>query len=204
MTVLLLSAGEATRLGDLAPGGCKAAARVNDRQMIDWTWEALGRPTVVCRSKHLGAISKAIDTVVVDEGGGPAFALDRALQKVQPTGPVTVVYADTWVPEWGVPTDPEFCGVAAARGGRKWDVVEDGLVAYRHVAEGEAALVCIGLYRFADPQHLAVAVKDALVNAPSGEVGMGDVVNTYGLPFAPVLGWQDVGDLLAVSRWRPL
>lgn len=204
MTVLLLSAGNATRLGDSAPEGCKAAAMVNDRQMLDWTWEAFGRPIVVCRGKHLKVISKSIDTVVVDEGGGPAFALGKALAKVQPTDSVTVVFADTWVPEWGVPRDPEFCGVAAAKGGRSWDVVEDGLVAYRHVADSEAALVCIGLYRFADPQALKDAVDKALVNAPSGEVGMGDVVNTYGLPFVPVLGWQDVGDPLALARWRPL
>lgn len=206
MTVLLLSAGRATRLGDLAPSGCKAAMKVGDRTMIDWVWETFDeRPVVVCRPEHGSVISKEIPTVTTDEGGGPAVAVAKALAAgaIEGEAPVTIIYADTWIPVWGIPHEPEFCGVAAGFAGRAWDVVEGGTVTYRHVTE--AALVCIGLYRFTDSGALADAVGKAMANAEANaEVGMGDVVNAYGLPFVPVLGWQDTGDQLALARWRPL
>lgn len=196
MTSIMLSAGRATRLG----GGCKAMKLVGGRTMHEW-WRRthLDKPTVVCRSEDAASIPGP--SIVCDEGGGPAFALRAALALV--AEPVTVVYADTWVP--AVPHEDEFCGVAAARGPRSWDVVEDGLVAYRHVDADEAALVAIGLYRFADVERLGKCVDEAINGRTIGaEVGLADVVNLYGLPFVPVVGWQDVGDPQALARWRHL
>lgn len=193
----MLSAGRATRLD----GVCKAMNLVGGRTMYEW-WRRcqLTKPTVVCRSEHARSIPGP--TIICDEGGGPAFALRAALALVT-EGPVTVTYADTWVP--AVPHDTEFCGVAAARGPRSWDVVEDGLVAYRHVDEAEAALVAVGLYRFADVDRLTKCIDEAIGRRTIGaEVGLADVVNAYGLPFVPVLGWQDVGDPQAIARWRHL
>lgn len=200
MTTLMLSAGEATRLGDLAPGGCKAMTVVGGRTMIDWWTELAGEtPTVVCRSSHLAVIDDTVPTVVCDDGGGAARALNAGLTACKPDEPVTVVYADTFVSV--VPNGSEWCAVDAAQGGRAWDIVEDGLVYYGDLPPEEMALVCVGLYRFAETDRLDVAVTHALAQA-DGEVGMADVVNFYGLPFVPVAGWQDVGDPEALARWR--
>lgn len=198
MTALMLSAGKATRLN----GACKAAAVIGRRPMHEW-WHRvlLERITVVCRSEHADALPT--QTIVCDDGGGPAVALATALESplVDSDRPLTVIFGDTWVP--ACPLADEFCGVAAAGGGRSWDVIEDGLLAYRHVDDGEAALVAIGLYRFARPDDLRTVLDKVIADAhPTAEVGMADVVNAYGLPFVPVTGWQDVGDFDARRRWR--
>lgn len=204
MTTLLLSAGNATRLGERAPGGCKAMTEVGGRTIIDWWSDVDPGLQVVCRREHAGVLPTAANPVYCDDGGGAAVAVKAAL----PTeGPVTVVYADTWLPSWQVPKGVDWCAVAAASGGRKWDVVEDGLVAYRDVEPGEAALVCIGLYRFADVDRLEWALQEAIGMAQffgGGEAGMADVVNAYGCTFRPVVGWQDVGDPRALSQWKAL
>lgn len=200
MTALLLSAGQATRLDGLAPGGCKAMTIVGGWTMLDRWGGLLGdRPTVVCRSEHLPVLPDDVDTVVCDEGGGPARALAKGLGVCDPEEPVTVAFADTWLMD--LPPEPEWCLVAAARGGRAWDVVEDGFVAY--FDPGATSLVCVGAYRFASLLTLQMAVTLALKDA-EGEVGMGEVVNRYGLPFLPALGWQDVGDPKALAAWRPM
>lgn len=200
MSALLLSAGEASRLRGIAPGGCKAMTIVGGLTMVGWWTALLGeRPTVVCRSEHLAVLPDDIDTVICDAGGGPARALEAGLAAVKPDEPVTVAFADTWLPE--LPEGPEWCAVAAADPGRFWDVVEDGLVYYGD--PGEVALVCVGAYRFAEPERLAEAVSRALATPSlTPEVPMGEVVNAYRLPFVAVSGWQDVGDPGALSRWR--
>ena len=202
MSTFLLAAGEATRLG----GSCKAMTLVGDRPMVDWWRDALGAaPTVICRSVDLPWIPIHIPAVTCDEGGGPARALSCALEFARPAEPVTVIYADTWLP--ALPDITEFCAVAKAKGGRKWDIYDEGgYVTYEMLPAGEEAWACVGAYRFADPFRLRLAVDSALEEhgADGAEVGMGDVVNRYGVPFVPVKGWQDVGDHAAVARWRPL
>lgn len=205
MTTLLLSAGKATRLGDDAPGGCKALAVVGGKTMLGWWLDFDPTLTLVCRSEHVPHLPTGlVDTITCDSGGGAAVAVQEALPFAD--GPVTVAYADTWVPADCVPRGQDWCAVAAAAGGRRWDVVEGGLVAYTDVPAGDAALVCIGLYRFNDTPALAKALTEAIVLArlEGREAGMADVVNIYGdgLSFRPVLGWQDVGDPHALSSWR--
>lgn len=200
MTTLLLSAGKATRLGDRAPKGCKALNEVDGQTMLDH-WLSHDPDTVIaCAPEHVTALPSGVDVVIVQGGGGPAAALREALPYAD--FPVTVAYADTWVK--AVPDAEEFCGIAAAKGGRRWDVHHDSCITYRYVAPDVAALVCIGLYRFADHDRLAKALDVAIEMAGDGEAGMADVVNVYGLPFVPVLGWQDVGDPAALEAWRPL
>lgn len=199
MTSLLLSAGEATRLRGIAPGGCKAMTIVGGLTMVGWWTALLGRsPTVVCRSEHLAVLPDDIDTVICDSGGGPARALEAGLAACAADEPVTVAFADTWLPE--LPDGPEWCAVAAADPGRSWDVVEDGIVYYGD--PGDVAVVCIGAYRFAEAERLATAVETAIAWSEASEVSMGEVVNTYRLPFVAVNGWQDVGDPIALNRWR--
>ena len=205
MTTVLLSAGNATRLGPAAPGGCKALVEVGGRTMLDWWWEVGDDDDllVVVRSEHV-ELCPALEGVryaVCDEGGGPARALAHVLPLLN-EGPITVAYADTWLP--GLPRGEEWCGVAAARGGRRWDVVEDGLLAYRDVDLGEVALVAVGAYRFGARWRLELALDHELRLAPpDAEVGLADVVNDLGLPLVPVQGWRDVGDRDALAAWSP-
>lgn len=173
---------------------------VGGRPMLDWWGDLLGgRPTVVCRSEHLPVLSDDVDTVICDRGGGPATALDAALDRCAGDEPVTVAFADTWLST--LPEGSEWCAVAAADPGRAWDVVEDGIVWYGD--PGETALVCVGAYRFAEPERLALAVDRAITTRRDTEVSMGHVVNAYRLPFVPASCWQDVGDPGALDRWRP-
>lgn len=203
MTTLLLSAGQATRQGKRAPMGCKALVDVGGRTMLDWWQEYDPGLTLVCRPEHAsGVLSKASD-VVLSNGGGPAAAVQDAL-RYGADGPVTVVYADTWVPVHAVPKGVDWCGVAAAAGGRRWDVLEGGLLAYVDCGPGSAELVAIGLYRFADVDRLIKVVDTAVERAVEWgvEAGMSDVVNLYGCTFKPVWGWQDVGDEAALDAWK--
>ena len=204
MTTVLLSAGRASRLGDRAPGGCKALLDVGGRTMLDW-WTDLAPDglVVVVRSEHVDLLPDGVSRVVCDQGGGPAQALAAALVACDGDSPVTVAYADTWLP--GLPPGDEWCAVAAAKGGRRWDVAEEGLLAYRDVDLGEVALVAVGAYRFGARWRLELALDFELRQAPpDAEVGLAEVVNDLGLPFVPVLGWQDVGDETALASWGPL
>lgn len=199
MTVVVLAAGNATRMKHLAPRGCKALAAPGGRTMIEWTRQATGEnPLVVCKSEHVELIGTDASTVVCDELGGPVRALKEALPYVDIHGPLTVLYSDTWVP--ALPQG-EFCGVAAADGGRFWDVVEDGLAAYRYVDSDEAALVCIGAYRFHHIPRLRRCVGFALASVGPA-ASMAEVVNHYRMPFRTVTGWQDIGDEPAFGRFR--
>lgn len=200
MTTLLLSAGRAQRMG----GGCKAAVNVGGKTMYEW-WQAVDpNVTIVARSEHFPALGGVEELITCDTLGGAAVALQTALPFCD--GPLTVAFADTWVPAESMPKGVDWCGVAAAGGGRSWDVVEDGLAAYRHVEAGEVVVACIGLYRFSDLERLNDAVIKAVAIGEffEQEAGMADVVNHYGLSFRPVLGWQDVGDEHALAAWRPL
>lgn len=204
MTLVLLSAGNATRLGNRAPQGCKALSRVGGRTMLSW-WQAVDkRPLVVCRTNHSKGWqfpSETVDTIACDEGGGPAVALRAALPHVR--GPVTVAYADTWVPAASIPDTTDWCGVGVGHGGRSWDVLDDGLLKYRPVKPRQMAVVAIGLYRFANVVRLAEAVDESIAEA-DGECGMAPVVNRYRCRFLPVVGWQDVGDVNALDQWKAL
>jgi hypothetical protein len=171
-----------------APGGVT---------MVEWTRRLTGEtPLVVCRSHQAEALDMTASFVACDTGGGPVRALKAALPHV--TGAVTVLFADTWAAEL---PEGEFCGVAAAVGGRSWDVVEDGLVAYRHVDLDECALVAVGAYRFHDIPRLRVAVGHSLRLDPP-DCSMGEVVNRYGVPFRPVNTWQDIGDYDSFRSFR--
>lgn len=204
MTAVLLSAGKATRLGDRAPQGCKALVEVGGETMLGHWRKRFSADDflVVCRSEHQDAMDDAgVRSVVCDTGGGPAAALAAALPYC--SGPTTVIYADTWSSH--LPEADAFCGVAAASGGRNWDVVEDGLVAYRHVEVGEVALVAVGLYRFPELGPLRVAIGKARSMAAflgDSEAGLADVVNHLDIPFVPVVGWRDVGTPDALDAWR--
>jgi hypothetical protein len=206
VTTLLLSAGNATRLGDAAPGGCKALTPVGGKTMLGWWLDIDPGLTLICRTEHVPQLySGLVEVFTCDDGGGPAKAVAKALPYCD--GPITVAYADTWVAVNSMPLGVDWCGVAAAAGGRNWDVLEDGLMAYRHVEAGDVALVGIGLYRFADVDRLGKALDEAIDMANelgNAEAGMADVVNIYGCSFRPVLGWQDVGDAHALAAWRRL
>lgn len=167
--------------------------------MLDWWRDWYHDLIVVCRSEHFDLLPDDVRRVACDVGGGPARALAAALPLCD-EGPITVIYADTWVSH--VPGWPEFCGVGVAEGGRNWDVIEDGLCASRSVGEDEVAMVAIGLYRFAEKWRLALALTHELSINPDGEVGLADVVNDLDLPFKPVLGWQDVGTVDSLHAWR--
>lgn len=206
MTGVLLAAGKATRLGQLAPHGCKALVKVGGETMLDhWRGHFGDELLVVCRSEHADLLPDDVRRVTCDTGGGPAVALAAALPQCG-QGPTTVAYADTWVKY--LPEGHEWCAVGAGAGGRSWDVVEDGLLAYRYVDFGEAALVGIGLFRFAELWRLELAldheIRFAGVHAPGIEIGLADVANALNLPLAPALGWQDVGDPAALAAWRPM
>lgn len=197
MTTVLLSAGKATRLG----GGCKALTKVGGITMYGWVTAAAGEePLVVARSEHLPELDEhSVDHIFVhDDLGGPAAALHAALPMCD-EGPLTVLYADTWLRE--LPDGDEWCGVAAALGGRNWDVAECGLLAYRYVDNDEVAVVAVGAYRFPAKWKLERALDHEL-RTGQGEVGLADVVNDLALPLLPIVGWQDVGDLASLDRWR--
>lgn len=198
-TALLLSAGKAERLGGLAPGGCKAMVEVGGRSMLDWWRDAFPRLIVACRSEHNDVLPNDVPRVICNEGGGPARALRKAMDACD-QGPITVIYADTWVPV--VPRGPSWCAVAPADGGRKWYVAEDGLLNYRYVDEGVTEIVGVGLFRFPEKWRLTLALEHELAVTPEGQdCGLDVVSNDLGLEFEPVLGWQDVGDPQALEAW---
>lgn len=204
MTAILLSAGKASRLGGLAPDGCKALVKVAGTTMLDhWAGVFDDDLLVVVRSEHVPAMTgRGIDFVTCDSGGGPAVALRTGLALAVEDQPVTVIYADTWVPAWAVPVGDDWCAVAAAGGGRRWDTLVEGQLAYEWVDTDEVALVAVGLYRFSDPDRLAKCLAAAIDD--TDETGLAPVVNLYGSPMVPVVGWQDVGDPEAIDRWGAL
>lgn len=199
MTAVLLSAGKSTRLQLRAPGGCKALLKVGGRTMLDWWRDFFPDLLVVVRSEHAELLPDDVMRLVCDQGGGPARALAAALPALG-NGPITVIYADTWLPE--IPEGDEWVGVAAAKGGRNWDVFEDGLCASRLVEPDEVVLAAVGVYRIAEKWRLELALSCELALVADQECGMADVVNDLDLPMEPVYGWQDVGTVEALHQWR--
>lgn len=196
---VVLAAGRASRLGDLAPHGCKALTPVAGRPIIEWHLDALGDATIVCRSEHATLLTGYGRTVVDDSLGGAALALRAALRE-RVDEPVTVVFADSFFTD--LPDGDHWCGVAPVGGGRSWDLVySDGHVAYAPLPAGMTGRACVGLYRFADPWVLALRCE--FVSAYlSGEVGMAPIVNNIpGLAFPVVASWQDVGDPDALAAF---
>ena len=196
---VILSAGKASRLGELAPGGCKALTVVRGRPIIEWQLDVLGEATIVCRSEHVELLGEYGPTVVNDHGRGSADAL-RSFLSTPREGPVTVVYADSFFR--GLPAGEDWVGVADVNGGRSWDLVyKDGSVAYNHLPEGSSGRACVGVYRFSDSYQLALTVSflTALLFFSDRELGMAPVVNnTPGLRFVDIPSWRDVGDRGAV------
>lgn len=183
---LILTAGKAARMGNLSPDGCKALTVFRGRPTIEWQLDVLGEAVIVCRSDHVSRLSEYGRSFATDEMGGPAGALRAALAEPA-DDPVTVVYADSYFEE--LPTESEWCGTGRGYGGRSWDLVGDP-VRYRHVEAWASANVCVGLYRFADPQRLTDVLNGL---AGGGELGMPAVLSQYHLPFIPVPSWVDLG-----------
>lgn len=202
MTAVMLSAGKASRMGSLAPGGCKALVEVDGVTMFEHWAERFDDLFLVCRSDNLGVLSARgmlPELVVTDEERGPAWALACALNYVDTAEPVTVIYADTWL-GGDPPQGDDWTAVAAAQGGRPWYVAEHGGLCYRNTHPTEVVLAGIGLFRFADHARLRRCLEVSL--SEEAEVGMGMVHNLYGAPFRPVSGWQDVGTPEALAAWR--
>lgn len=190
---LILTAGRATRLADVAPRGCKALTPVNGRPIIEWQLDVLGEATIIARPEHRHLLEKYGEVACTGEGGGPVGALYYGWE---PDGPVTIVYADSFFS--ALPDGPDWVGVGVAGPGRKWDVVHNGKVSYRE--PNKQAVVCVGAYRFDNPLWLDAAVEHAWKRR-TGEVGMAEIVNRHPSPtFAPVGSWLDVGDPQALSN----
>lgn len=201
---IILTAGRATRAGELAPDGCKALVEVGGNPMIKWQCDALadGDPIIVCRSEHVDMLKDYGQTVVNDRGRGAADALASALPLVD--GPVIVAYADTFFLGDDIPEGTDWVGVADADGGRRWDVVRDHYVAYEHVAEGWVARVCVGLYAFSDPRRLGKIIEHLTLRhaVTQPEMGLAPALNIYN-PWREVHipSWQDVGSVEAIKAW---
>lgn len=197
MTNIVLTAGRARRMGDLAPGGCKSLVELRGRPMIEWQLDVLGDAIIVCRSEHARALSKYGRVVPDDTNRGPAFALDAALGS-RVDGPVTVVYADSFFDV--LPSGDEWCGIGHGHGGRAWDVIKGTSIAYEEVPEGREALVCVGLYRFGDPWRLVRRVV-TICSGHTNTAGMPPVLSGYPLPQVFIPSWRDVGtpEALAVA-----
>lgn len=188
---LITTAGGATRLGDLAPHGCKSLLPVGGKPMIEWQLDVLGEATIVCRPEHASLLDGYGPVRVDGLDLGPASCLAFA-----PDGPVTVVYADTWFDS--LPDGSDWVGVGSGGPGRAWDVIDpDGKVRYREPKD--VATVAVGLYAFADGARAAAAQRAE--NAAS----MAAVLNVYA-PWraVPIPSWRDVGDPDSWARWtRP-
>lgn len=200
MRAIILSAGRAVRLGNLAPRGCKVLTKVGGVSVLRRQLDLLDGydVTVVARSAHVDLLkSYPVEVVAHDLYDGPVGALNAA----EPVGDTLVVYGDTlWErlpepPEYYQHTDgrtismSEWIGVAGAPGGRKWDVISGTEIGYRWVGEDQFAIVCVGLYRFAHAERLT---------GPS----MPEALARYGpLQHLAIPGWRDVGDIDAVAAF---
>jgi hypothetical protein len=178
---VILTAGLATRMGDRAPGGCKALAMVDGRPAIEHQLELLGNATIVCRTPHARRLEQYGRVVIHDWLGGPALALRAALAVLQGHATVTVLYADTLLKD--LPEGRSWCATAWTDETREWDlVVGDSVV--RRRGPGEA---CVGAYRFDDP-WLVASLIDVV-----GAGQLGPVVNLMQPRFVQVEGWRDIG-----------
>lgn len=205
---IILTAGNATRAGDLAPHGCKSLVELAGIPVVEWQAAALrragyGDPLLVCRPEHKEHLVRFGPTFGWGHGGGPAMALSMALGVID--GPVLVAYADTFFTD--VPRETDWVGVAPAPvGGRRWYALDytDGrpFLEYRPCDEGD--LVGVGLFQFSNLTRLHLATIDAVDRNLGGETGMDSVVNAYG-DWHPVMigSWQDVGDGPAIESWAP-
>lgn len=197
MTNIILTAGLATRLGPLAPHGCKALVPVAGRPIIEWQLDVLGDARIVCRSEHAPLLAKYGPTVTDDRAAGPLSALVAGLK--QPVeGPVTVVYADTWFS--ALPFGDAWVGVQRALCDRWWDVYDPPVI-YREPRPNEWATVCVGVYRFPDGWALATKAHWMLgccwqqtMDWNRNKPGLSGLVNQFQLPPAVVDSWLDVGD----------
>lgn len=195
---IILTAGMAKRMGELAPDGCKALVEFRGRPMIEWQLDVLGEATIVCRSQHARRLARYGRVVPDDTTRGPAFALDAALGS-RVDGPVTVVYADSFFDV--LPSGDEWCGIGFGHGGRSWDVIKGNTIVYEEVPEGREALVCVGVYRFGDPWRLVRRVV-TICSGCTNVAGMPPVLSGYPVPHVIIPSWQDVGTpeaLAAVS-----
>jgi hypothetical protein len=201
---IILTAGKATRAGAHAPDGCKALVRLDDRPVIEWQMDVFGdvEPLIVCREEHQASLYRYGETVVDTRCLGPADSLTFGLARVKADETVVVAYADTFFTELPVGTD--WVGTSEAEGGRKWDVIRDGYVAYEHVAEGWTAKVCVGLYAFSDAARLCSVIDRLTVRhaLTMPEMGLGPPLNRYA-PWREIdiASWKDVGTSEAIEAW---
>lgn len=204
-TALICTGGMASRLGDLAPGGCKALTELGGRPIIEWQLDVLGSATIICRPDHEVMLER-YGPCVTGVWSGVGASIADALHVV-PDGPVTVVYGDTLFNE--IPEGSDWVGVSDAPGGRNWDVVHHGpmveqhYVSYEYVPPEITRKVCVGLYSLADI-HKARRIFDffAGMNAIGGTSwGMGPILNHYrSFGLLEIPSWMDVGDPEALSR----
>lgn len=197
MSVVVLSAGKASRLG----GICKALTDVKGRTAIDRQTEALGeKPLLVVHSQHSRFVAeRGFDFRVCDEYGGPIRALKAALPFVE--FPLTVLFADTLFTR--LPTGSDWVGYGYRKGGREWDTIEltpKGVFSARawYPDDGFHA-VAAGAYNFSDRDGLLAAVDEVPDDGP-----MAWLCNAYPFPLEAerLLGWQDVGDFKAIARFE--
>lgn len=190
---VILTAGASSRMGDLAPHGCKALTPLHGRPIIEWQLDVIGGAAIVCRSEHRELLRKYGRVIVNDDQRGAADALRSAMQEPS-DGPVTVVYADSFFTE--LPEGDAWVGVQYVDGGRCWDLVySDGHCDYAPLPAGMKGRACVGLYRFPDPWTLALRVTHVTSYLHrQADIGMAPIVNNYpGLAFMDVPSWHDVG-----------
>lgn len=199
MTTIVLSAGEASRLG----GVCKALVDVKGVRAIDRQARKLAnKPFVVVRSEHAAAISEAgYRPVICDDLGGPVRALKAAIGYVYRKDPVTVLFADTMFES--LPEGSNWVGYSYAYGGREWDTVHlyaNGVFSARAwFPQADYRAVAVGAYSFSDVE----AVKRALLQVPD-DGPFAWFLNAYPHPLngERIHGWQDVGDPDAIARFE--
>jgi hypothetical protein len=207
---VILTAGRATRLGALAPDGCKSLVELDGDPIIEWQMDALEdeRPTIVCRTEHAARLSIYGPVVVDDSLAGPAHALYSVLAQLRyqdlEGDAITVVYADSFFTV--LPDLPDFCGIQTVKGGRSWDLLSHddegwGNVTYHYISKHQWGTACVGLYRFSDHEKLARHLRSALY-LNTRETGMAQVVNSYRPPFITIPSWQDAGDPSALANWK--
>lgn len=203
---VILTAGRATRAGSLAPDGCKALVRLDDRPIIEWQLDCFTQePVIVARSEHAEMLVGYGDVVVNDRCLGAGDALRSAL-KIIDDEPITVVYADTFFTD--IPDGSDWVGIGTGWGGRAWDIVYDydGDVRVSYTEATGETTVCVGLYSFADVKRLRDVVPywaGYHSKAVPSEWGLSWVVNDYpGLRWEPVPSWIDCGSVDDIQRWR--
>lgn len=203
MTNIICTGGYATRLGPLAPGGCKALTMVKGRPVLEWQLDVLGDAVIICRPDHQELLSGyGRCKTGMWSGVGPSIA--DTLHELADE-PVTIIYGDTLLSE--VPAGSDWVGVSDAPGGRSWDVVHPSpmvgvnQVYYDFVPETRTARVCVGVYSFADTPRVR-GIFDFLQGMYAAEGrgwGMGRVLNHYRtLDWVDIPSWRDVGSVEAV------